>query len=89
MHERLGDINLNSSEIAHSLGLDDRILHDILAANGETFAAMLTRLRIREADRLRTSSQGRGLYPDVLARSVGFMDAKRLGAARRNHVGMR
>jgi len=89
MHERLGDIDLNPSEIAHSLGLDARILHDILAANGETFAALLTRLRIREADRLRTSSQGRGLYPDAFARSVGFMDAKRLAAARRNQAGMR
>jgi AraC-like DNA-binding protein len=89
LHERLTEVDLTASDVAGSLGLEERTLHVVLAANGETFAAVLLRLRIEAADRLDAAPRGARLYPDALARSVGFMDAKRLASARRNLAGTR
>jgi AraC-like DNA-binding protein len=89
LHQRFAETELAPSDIAHSLGVDERTLHSVLALHGETFTTLLLRHRIHEADRIESSSHGRDLAPDALARSAGFRDARRLASARRNQTGLR
>jgi AraC-like DNA-binding protein len=86
LRERLAEIDLTASNVAESLGLAERTLHLALAAHGQTFATLLVRLRLRQADELRRSSSGRKMDPDELARSTGFRDGGCLASARRNRA---
>jgi AraC-like DNA-binding protein len=59
LRERLAEVDLTASRIAESMGLAERTLHMALAAHGQTFAALLVRLRLRRADQLRESPSGK------------------------------
>ena len=89
LRERLSDVALTSTEIADSLSIEERTLHRVLAANGETFATQLLGLRLREADGVEATPSGNKLSADAMARSVGFLDARRLASARRNRARVR
>jgi AraC family transcriptional activator of tynA and feaB len=86
LRERLAEVDLTASSIAESLGLAERTVHMALAAHGQTFANLLVRLRLRQADELRRSSNGKEMGLDELARLTGFTDAGCLSSASRNRV---
>jgi AraC family transcriptional activator of tynA and feaB len=86
LQERISEVNLTASRIAESLGLAERSVHMALAAHGQTFAALLVRLRLRRADQLRASPVGRKMELDELARSAGFKDGACLASASRNRA---
>lgn len=88
LHERSAEAGLTAADVAESLGVVQRAVHNALAANGETFAALLIRLRIRHAEQLRSSTGGRRIGLDELARSTGFREGARLAEAMRNRVGV-
>ena len=86
LRERIADIDLTASRIAESMGLAERTLHMALAAHGQTFAALLVRLRLRRADQLRESPSGKKMELDEIARSSGFKDNRCLTIASRNRA---
>jgi AraC-like DNA-binding protein len=86
LRERLSEVDLTAARLAESLGLAERTVHLALAAHGQTFATLLVRLRLRQADELRRSSAGKNMTFDELARSTGFRDGTCLASARRNRA---
>lgn len=86
LRERIADVDLTASRIAEFLGLAERTVHVVLAAHGNTFAALLLRLRLRSADQLRASPSGKKMDLEELARSAGFKDAACLASAGRNRA---
>jgi AraC-like DNA-binding protein len=86
MREYSGDYSYSAQDAARSFGLEERALHEVLAANGQTFAAVLLQLRLTAATQLRASSIGRLMTSDEIARLTGFKNEDRLTAALRNQA---
>jgi AraC-like DNA-binding protein len=85
---RLADPDLKPSEVASHLGVSERYLRAVLAAEGETFSSYVLRHRLQRCALLLRDAGWRHRTITEIAFQSGFSNATWFGQAFRNHYGV-
>jgi AraC-like DNA-binding protein len=88
MMQRCGERLLDAGAIATSLRIDEHTLHAALAAGGQTFAGLLTGMRIDVSVRMLRSGAFRDESLATIAERAGFASASSLSRALRQRYGI-
>jgi len=88
MMQRCGERLLDAAAIATSLRIDEHALHAALAASGQTFAGVLTGMRIDVSVRMLRSGAFRDESLATIADRAGFGSASALSRALRQRYGV-
>jgi AraC-like DNA-binding protein len=88
MVQRCGERLINAAAIAASLYVDEHTLHSALAAGGQTFAGVLTRMRLDVSVRMLRSGAFRDESVVNIAERAGFPNASALSRALRGRYGL-
>jgi AraC-like DNA-binding protein len=86
--QRCGERQLDAAAIAASLRIDESTLHAALAARGQTFAGVLTDMRVEVSVRMLRSGAFQDESVCTIADRAGFPNATALSRALRERYGL-
>lgn len=87
LRQRLAEPGLSASTIAADLGRSVRSLHRALAAQGQTFAALLMAERMTQAQQMLRSRALQQVAVAEIGRRVGLLDPSHFARLCRRHLG--